>query len=576
MPDSPDLPPELFPDLPPEPPAEPPARRVPVSAAALDAVLAQIAAGEPVAEVRRGLVPDAWRPVLARLAVAGRFDQELYDQLLARPDVLPTVAPLVDTGLVDPVTGCPGWFSMPAADRTIWAAELAADERARLEADLARAHLDRGDRIEALSHLLVSSPPSGRELLESLLGEADTELNLPRFQDILTAAQDSPGSAGAGLAEFIAAQTAYLNARSMWLTDYYQSAHFLEQDGLAGRGRAFVAGWTPRAWHLTGQGGAGKSMQLKWLIARHWVPQPDSTPCGRVDFDSVDPVTCARHPFLVFLMAASQLARQLPRNPFSSLLRGYEPFLRFAWHRTDQETPLEPPQAAQAAREVPGLFADGCLAAGRPVILILDTLEELFLRYPAETAELVRLFAQVSDRVPALRLVFAGRYEIPAVAECFGEAAVQPVKPFTEAQAESYLRVTRGIADAGRRSELIDRGNGLPFLLAMYADLVTGDPAIALDSVAEGTEPRLVYLADRIIDRIPQPLVRWLLRYGWVPRRLTRGYVRDVLAPFLVQVGSGDRTLDDPLLDPITEWRGRRLFPTDLPDLRAELDRVLG
>ena len=108
----------------------------------------------------------------------------------------------------------------------------------------------------------------------------------------------------------------------------------------------------------------------------------------------------------------------------------------------------------------------------------------------------------------------------------------------------------------------------------MYADLITADPAVTLDDIGLDLEPRLVYLAERIIDRISEPLVRWLLRYGWVPRRLTRAYVRDVLAPFVVRVSSGDRALDDPMLDPITDWLGRPLFPTDLPDLQAELDRA--
>ena len=183
-------------------------------------------------------------------------------------------------------------------------------------------------------------------------------------------------------------------------------------------------------------------------------------------------------------------------------------------------------------------------------------------------------FREVYDAVDGLRLVFAGRYEIPGVSALFKWVRPHQVTPFSAAQAGTYLKQVRGIADADRRAEIIKRADGLPYVLAMYADLVTANPATALDDIDQNLEPRLVYLAERIIDRIPEPLVRWLLRYGWVPRRLTRGYVRDVLAPFVIQAGSGDHTLDDPLLDPVTEWRGRRLFPTDLPDLRAELDRA--
>ena len=310
-------------------------------------------------------------------------------------------------------------------------------------------------------------------------------------------------------------------------------------------------------------------------MSRLWVPQPARTPCARIDFDTIDPMAFAHYPFLVFIMLADQLAPQLPDNPFSDLLRSYQPFLRFATRGAGQEEAPSAAQAAQAGQEVPRLFADACQGAGdTPIVIILDTLEELSLRYPLVTETLVGQFREVFRAVDELRLVFAGRYEIPAVSAFFEWVSPREAAPFSPDQADTYLERIRGIADAGRRAEIIQRAGGLPYVLAMYADLVTANPAAALDDIEEDLEPRLVYLAERIIDRIPEPLVRWLLRYGWVPRRLTRGYVRDVLAPFVIQAGSGDRTLDDPMLDPITEWRGRRLSPTDLPDLQAELDRA--
>ena len=544
---------------------------------AIDAVLAQITSGESPAAIRRGLVPEAWTPMLSRVAVAGRFDQGIYDRMLATagPADPAALSVLADAGLITPVPGRPGWFTMPSQDREIWAADLQNPELAALETGLAEAHLDRGDRLEGMQHLLTGDPERGRDLLESLLSEADAQLNLPRYQDILQAAKESQSSIGADLADFIANHTAYLNARSMWLTDYYQSAHFLAPPGFLEQGRGFTAAGSPRVWHIVGPGGTGKTMQLRWLVSRLWVPQPARTPCARIDFDTIDPMACARYPFLVFIMLADQLAQQLPLNPFSRLLRSYQPFLGFATRGAGQEEAPSATQAAQAGREVPQLFAEGCKGVGgTPVVIILDTLEELSLRYPAATETLVGQLREVYNAVEGLRLVFAGRYEIPAVDRDFEWVSPHQVAPFSADQADTYLEQIRGIADEGRRAEIIQRAGGLPYVLAMYADLVTANPAVPLDDIDQDLEPRLVYLAERIIDRIPEPLVRWLLRYGWVPRRLTRGYVRDVLAPFVIQAGSGDHTLDDPLLDPITEWRGRRLFPTDLPDLQAELDRA--
>jgi hypothetical protein len=546
----------------------------------LETLVGRMASGESLAAILRDIIPSSWTPVLSRVAVAGRFDQEIYDRLLVLdgPGSPPALGALADIGLLSPVPGRPGWFSMPADDRATWAAKLEETELRALEDTLGQAFLSRGDRLEAMPHLLYGTPDQGRELLESLLAEADAQLNLPRWHDILQAAQGGIFSLGADLAEFIAAHTAYLNARSMSLTDYYQSALFLEPPGFRENGLEFTAGQRERVWHIVGPGGTGKTMQLRWLVSRLWVPQPARIPYARVDFDAVEPALCARYPFLVFIIAADQLGRQLPHNPFSRLLRAYEPWLRWATHGAGSRDGEEAPpttQATHAVQEVPWLFAAACNATtDTPVVVILDTIEELSLRYPAETTLLLRQLHEVFGQVPGLRLVVSGRYEIPAVSQIFTGVRPQVVTPFSPERSRAYLGEIRGITDQGRQDELIQRAGGLPYVLAMYADLITADPEVALDDIGLDLEPRLVYLAERIIDRIPEPLVRWLLRYGWVPRRLTRAYVRQVLAPFVVQVGSGDRTLDDPMLDPITDWLGRPLFPTDLPDLQDELDRA--
>jgi cellulose synthase operon protein C len=544
----------------------------------LEALVGRMASGEPLAAILRDLIPNSWAPVLSRVAVAGRFDQEVYDGLLA-PGGLgspPALSALADVGLLVPVPGRPGWLSMPAEDRLTWAARLAEAEQRALENRLGQFYLKRGERLEAMPHLLNGSRQQGRELLESLLAEVDAQLNLPRWQDVLQAAQGGILSLGADLAEFIADHTAYLNARSMSLTDYYQSALFLEPPGFRADGLEFTTSQGERVWHIVGPGGAGKTMQLRWLVSRLWVPQPARVPCARVDFDAVEPAMCARYPFLVFIIAADQLGRQLPHNPFSHLLRAYEPWLRWATHRAGRDgAEALATQAAHAGQEVPWLFADACQATtDTAVVLILDTIEELSLRYPAETTILLRQLRGVLGRVPGLRLVFSGRYEIPAVRQIFAGVRPHLVRPFTPEQSRAYLGQIRGITDEGRQDELIQRAAGFPYVLAMYADLITADPEVALDDIGLDLEPRLVYLAERIIDRIPEPLVRWLLRYGWVPRRLTRAYVREVLAPFVIRISLGDRTLDDPMLDPITAWLGRPLFPTDLPDLQDELDRA--
>lgn len=540
----------------------------------LGAVLGRAGAGESFAAIRRSLTPAEWAPVVARAAVAGRFDEELYGRVLAADTPQgPTLEVLTDVGLAEPVPGRPGWYALPADDRAVWSAELPEGDALRLESQLAAEYLNRGDDLEALAHLLVVDLCGGLELLEKLFDEADGNLDLPRCRDILNAARLDERSLGSAVANVVAERAAYLNARVLWMPDYYQSALFMPPPGLQERADELLNG-KRRVWQLVGQGGVGKTMQLRWLAARRWVPRPSPTACARIDYDALDPVMCARYPFLTLLLVAEQLAPQLTRNPFSTLLRTYSAFLALTRYGSRGRDDIDHAEAQLAGETVPALFIEACAAVGKgPVVVILDTLEELSLRYPTETAALIDRLADVAAATPALRLVFTGRYAVPAVRDRFPELLDIPVKAFDDEQANAYLATVRGIRDERRRADLVRRSGGLPFVLALYGDLVTQDPDIVLEDVHE-REPQLVYLVDRVIDRIREPLVRWLLRYGSIPRRLTRDYVLKVLAPFVVRSQSGDHSLDDPMLDPIVEWYGRRLFPTDLPDLQSQLGRA--
>ncbi|MFD0742062.1 hypothetical protein ACFQ1L_09385 [Phytohabitans flavus] len=538
----------------------------------VSAVLERAASGESFAAIRRSLTPPGWSTVLARAAVAERFDAELYTGTLAG-EAAPDLDVLVEIGLVESVPGRPGWYQLAPEDRAIWSAELPEDERIGLTSRLAEEHLRRGDDLEALRHLVLADPRRGIELLDRLFDAADEAMDLPRCQDVLRAVQPEGRSLGSEIAAVLADRTAYLNARSLWLQDYYQSALFLPPPSLRERAAGLIDGKPSRVWQLAGQGGLGKTMQVRWLLARHWVPRPASIPCARVDYDAVDAVMCARYPFLTLVLVAEQLAPQLPRNPFSSLLRAYAPFLALARLGSPGRDDIDAVEARKANEAVPELFVEGCRAAGdRTIVVVLDTLEELSLRYPQETVELVRQLAAVAEKVKRLRLVFVGRYAIPAVRQSFPNVTDVQVAAFDRARADTYLEKVRGIADPERRRDLVSRAQGVPFVLALYADLVTHDPDVVLDEVHD-RDPQLLYLVDRVIDRIREPVVRWLVRYGCVPRRLTLDYVREVLAPFVVRTASGDTSLDDPLLDTIREWYGRPLFRIDLGDLRARLEQ---
>ena len=83
----------------------------------------------------------------------------------------------------------------------------------------------------------------------------------------------------------------------------------------------------------------GKTMHVRWLIARRCVPAKARIPCARIDFDQVDPIAATREPYLVLLAMAEQLDRQLPGDAFGKLVRTYGADLVRLYRRAGHDDP---------------------------------------------------------------------------------------------------------------------------------------------------------------------------------------------------------------------------------------------
>ena len=138
------------------------------------------------------------------------------------------------------------------------------------------------------------------------------------------------------------------------------------------------------------------------------------------------------------------------------------------------------------------------------------------------------------------------------------------LQPFTETDARAYLTGKRGMATGPRVEAIVERGGRNPFKLALLADLAIEDN-LDVSAIRELPAADIAYLIDRVIRRIPDEDValRWTLRYGVVPRLLTRGFLDSVLAPYVGAVLSGHLSDvdDDPSKDLLgTEWQKLDLF----------------
>ncbi|MGV9870556.1 hypothetical protein [Rhodococcus koreensis] len=350
----------------------------------------------------------------------------------------------------------------------------------------------------------------------------------------------------------------YLRARLYWSVDYSRSAQFLEPDGFPERADELLSGSGARVWQLYAPTGSGKTVQMQWLVARRCVPAAADIPCARIDFDVVEPVNVARYPWLLLLEVADQLERRWPRRVFErlDLFSSY----RSLTHRQTSELTrgaakgIAAHDVAQIERQVTSAFIRrfNDAAGDEPVLLVVDTLEEVLLGHGGPD-RLLRMLARLIEECPALRLVLAGRYDLrvraPEAMAHFGPVESVELTDFTPVQATRYLTEIRRIHDPEQCRAVVDRTGGHPFLVALFADLIEQDPATTPEELRSYRQPALRLLIDRVILRIEDVDVRWLVRYGVVPRRLRYEDVVAVMWPFLVQGRAGPTKLDDPRTD---------------------------
>lgn len=553
----------------------------------IEEVTRLLQSGQSLAEVRRQLLPEPWQRALRACAVAEVFTADLFDSVLrdhAQPEA-PSLADLEDRRLVEPVPGDPPSWRVPREDVPGWMADWTTGrsgteptpQLVEVESQLARWHEQHGDRNERLRHLMIADLPQATSLFLKMFGDADDRRDFACCQDLLDILGDPNRItlAGPTVSELRLDRAGYLRSRLYWSTDYSRSAQFLMPPGLVERTDRLLSGSGPPVWQLYAPGGTGKTMQLQWLVARRCATAAVDIPCARIDFDVIDPVNVARHPWLLLLEAADQFERRWPRRVFERL-DSYAPYRTLSRRMTSELTReaaagLAGLRSEDVERRVTEIFVRRFNGAsgGRPIVLIVDTLEEVMLGSGQEPDRLLQLLARLVRDCPDLRLVLAGRYDLreraPEAMADLGPTESVELTDFTREQASAYLGDIRGIADAALRDVVMARTGGQPFLVALYGDVIEEHPDISPADLARQGEPATQLLIDRVIRRVADPDVRWLVRYGVVPRRLRYDDVATVMWPFVVRGRAGPSDSDDPRQDRHHLSGNEDVFPFGTP-----------
>lgn len=546
------------------------------------ALLALLESAKTVTEFTLSLLGPQPARLLRYCALPRRFNRDLVDEVItSSAGIVPgevSFEQVTELPSVGPDPGRTGWYRVAGEHRAElenWWFQGAEDGSGEtLYRDLNRrladwfARLGLEGELEELYHRLIADLDGARIIFRVAFERAERKFDLARCESLLAVLDDRARFLDADLASFRTDARGLLRARSAFADDYYATARYLQRAHLLAALEALFDDSTRFVMNLHGAGGSGKTMFLRWLSARYCLGR--EIPVARVDFDFLDESEAGLEPRFFFGKLAERLNPQLRGGPFTELIDSVHEMRQGVLARRADGLGVSSRVVRAEEQEVKTRFAsvleENCRG---PVVLVFDTLEDAALKHGVDLptvvdaivamrSEIASLAAKGRRQPPHLVLALAGRYTLEKQYPLLHDAC-EPVMvtcettPFDEGESRRYLLDNRAIPDSDALSTVVRRARGNPFKLMLYADVLLTSPAITAAEIDRLGRVDLLYLIERVLKRIPDYPLRWVLRYGVVARRLTRHFLEDVLGPHLQRAMRGNRRYDDPAIDDVKD-----------------------
>lgn len=287
------------------------------------------------------------------------------------------------------------------------------------------------------------------------------------------------------------------------------------------------------AAHFIGPSGVGKTMLLRYLAgSQRQVARVASA--SLIDFDYIDPRYPLERPARLLEELAHGLEDDIEDDAQESLLRSF----RDAVADVDALGAHPDPLGTEEFERVVVAFAAFVTELRPPVLLILDTCEELAKLHPAgEDVPSIGAAFEIVERVhaaaPAVRVAFAGRRWLTPIASNMERRGAVPgsvmslqkrrylrmheVRGFDRAEAVRYLREGHGLdLDSATIDAVLDRApesgrapsvgeldaapRYSPADLEIFGDWLERDPGLSVETIEPGDFSR--YVQARIVDRL--------------------------------------------------------------------------
>ncbi|MFJ7212853.1 AAA family ATPase [Amycolatopsis sp. NPDC098790] len=347
------------------------------------------------------------------------------------------------------------------------------------------------------------------------------------------------------------------------------------------------------ALHLRGEAGVGKTMVLRYLASGQFARDHDLSafPVARIDFDHLDPRYPEQRPVELLVALTDQLVGFASSRDTEHYYRSVHDVAESLHEEFERQAP-DPARTAKLIDDAIRRFVSLVEGIGGPVVLVLDTCEEMAKLYaPGTTAPAIDRTFELLERLhtlaPTLRVVFAGRRELVPGSEESGSPALQPrpyldvltVEGFTEEEARRFAKArqvpTTLLAAVLERSWIRGTRRYNPFDLESYSTWVRSDPALDPEELLNA--PGDPYIERRIIARMDPDAATAL------PVAVAFGtFDRDLIGPALRRMDLDPEPVFDALAG--QEWvrlrqggHGDRPWIIEIdPHIRERMERALG
>lgn len=312
------------------------------------------------------------------------------------------------------------------------------------------------------------------------------------------------------------------------------------------------------ALHFVGAGGVGKTMLLRF-ISGVWAAKAQAV-TARIDFDYINPEFPSRAPALLL----AHLMQDLRLHAGGAADRTFGSFesKMLALHERARTALASGREVTQSEiDDVVSVFAEAVGMLPRPVVLLLDTCEELAKvrvsggELPEAVEKTLGILESVHRQVPSARVVFCGRRPLASAGDGWSlpgcpyparsYLALHELRGFTRNEGERYLNAPT----SGVRSDLVkpildatvddsppmgfvlsvpdakpEPHRYAPFDLSLYARWAREDSTLTKDVIQNGdVDP---YIETRVVGRIRRTALRELLPIIAFAGRFDRALLR--------------------------------------------------